>query len=56
MSLPLGGALLLFASALPALTAANCFASVRGRALRIAPHLHVTGEDVEQLVEALRKV
>ncbi|WP_214405407.1 aminotransferase class V-fold PLP-dependent enzyme [Pseudonocardia lacus] len=38
---------------LPALAAAGCFASVRGRSLRVAPHLHVTGDDVEQLVAAL---
>ncbi|HET9255735.1 MAG TPA: aminotransferase class V-fold PLP-dependent enzyme [Pseudonocardiaceae bacterium] len=37
----------------PALAAANCFAAVRGSSLRIAPHLHVTGSDVERLIGAL---
>ncbi|MCO1659860.1 aminotransferase class V-fold PLP-dependent enzyme [Pseudonocardia humida] len=41
---------------LPALTAANCFASVRGRSLRIAPHLHTTDDDIERLVRALAHV
>ncbi len=41
---------------LPALTAANCFASVRGRSLRIAPHLHTTDSDIDQLVQALAHV
>jgi hypothetical protein len=38
----------------PALAAADCFASLRGRSLRIAPHLHTTDVDVDQLVGALR--
>ena len=38
---------------LPALTAMNCFASVRGASLRIAPHLHVNDGDVERLTAAL---
>ena len=38
---------------LPALAAADCYAAVRGRALRIAPHLHVTERDVDRLVQAL---
>ncbi len=38
---------------LPALTRANCFAAVRGRALRIAPHLHITDRDVDCLVHVL---
>jgi selenocysteine lyase/cysteine desulfurase len=38
----------------PALAAADCFASLRGGSLRIAPHLHTTDDDVDQLVEALR--
>jgi selenocysteine lyase/cysteine desulfurase len=42
------------AAVLPALTAANCFASVRSGSLRIAPHLHTTGDDIDQLVDALR--
>ena len=37
----------------PALAAANCFASVRGRSLRIAPHLHTTEADVDRLVRTL---
>jgi hypothetical protein len=40
----------------PALRAANCFASVRGEVLRIAPHLHVTDADVERLAGALSTV
>jgi len=36
-----------------ALAEANCFASVRGESLRIAPHLHNTDADVERLVTAL---
>jgi selenocysteine lyase/cysteine desulfurase len=35
------------------LAAANCFAGVRGHSLRLAPHLHSTPEDVEQLLAAL---
>lgn len=35
------------------LAAANCFAAVRGKSLRIAPHLHVTDSDVERLIGAL---
>ena len=34
-------------------TTVNCFAAVRGRALRISPHLHTTDEDVERLIEGL---
>jgi selenocysteine lyase/cysteine desulfurase len=41
------------ARVLPALAAANCFAAVRGAALRIAPHLHTTDEDVGRLAGAL---
>jgi selenocysteine lyase/cysteine desulfurase len=40
---------------LPALAAADCYAAVRGRALRIAPHLHVTEDDVDRLIQALHK-
>jgi selenocysteine lyase/cysteine desulfurase len=36
-----------------ALAEANCFASVRGESLRIAPHPHNTDADVERLVTAL---
>ena len=38
---------------LPALAEARCFASIRGSSLRLAPHLHTTGEDIDRLVEAL---
>ena len=38
---------------LPALAAEKCFAAVRGRALRLAPHLHVTEHDIERLFRAL---
>ena len=38
---------------LPALAAEKCFAAVRGRALRLAPHLHVTEHDIERLFAAL---
>jgi selenocysteine lyase/cysteine desulfurase len=40
---------------LPALAEADCYAAVRGRALRIAPHLHVTERDVDRLVQALHE-
>jgi len=40
-------------SVVPALAAADCFASLRSGSLRIAPHLHTTDDDVDQLVEAL---
>jgi selenocysteine lyase/cysteine desulfurase len=42
--------------ALSALTAANCFVGMRGGALRIAPHLHITREDVDRLMGALASV
>jgi selenocysteine lyase/cysteine desulfurase len=38
---------------LPALAAANCFVAMRGGSLRIAPHLHVTPEDIDRLMDAL---
>jgi selenocysteine lyase/cysteine desulfurase len=38
---------------LEALRATNCFAAVRGAALRISPHLHVTDGDVERLFQGL---
>jgi hypothetical protein len=31
-----------------ALAAVNCFAAVRGESLRIAPHLHITAQDVKR--------
>lgn len=36
-----------------ALARARCFAAVRGSMLRISPHLHVTGSDVDRLIDAL---
>lgn len=44
------------ADVLPALAAAGCYASVRGRSLRLAPHLHVTDTDIDQLLDALTNV
>ncbi len=41
------------ADVLPGLAAAHCFAAVRGTTLRIAPHLHVTDDDVERLTNTL---
>jgi selenocysteine lyase/cysteine desulfurase len=41
-------------SALAALSDAGCYASLRGKSLRIAPHLHNTPEEVERLLDALR--
>ena len=40
----------------PALAQANCFAAVRGDALRISPHLHVTDADLDRLFDALASV
>jgi len=37
----------------PALAEENCFTAVRGASLRIAPHLHITDEDVGRLDRAL---
>lgn len=37
----------------PALAAANCYLSVRGDSLRIAPHLHITDDDITRLIAAL---
>ncbi|MGH3785766.1 MAG: aminotransferase class V-fold PLP-dependent enzyme [Pseudonocardiaceae bacterium] len=37
----------------PALAEARCFAAVRGSALRIAPHLHITNADIDRLTAAL---
>lgn len=36
-----------------ALAANNCYAAVRGRSLRIAPHLHNTDTDLDRLIETL---
>jgi selenocysteine lyase/cysteine desulfurase len=41
---------------LPALAAAGCHASVRGRSLRVAPHLHVTDTDLARLGDVLAGV
>ncbi len=38
------------------LAAADCYTALRGETLRIAPHVHVTADDVTQLVEALSTV
>jgi|SRR5829696_416679 len=38
---------------LPALERAGCHAGLRGTSLRIAPHLHVTPDDVDRLVAAV---
>lgn len=40
-------------SVLPALAAADCYVALRGRALRISPHLHVTDHDIDRLLQAL---
>lgn len=37
------------------LAEAGCYAAVRGEMLRLAPHLHVTDADVEQLADALTR-
>jgi selenocysteine lyase/cysteine desulfurase len=37
----------------PALEAEQCYAPIRAASLRIAPHLHTTGEDIERLDRAL---
>jgi selenocysteine lyase/cysteine desulfurase len=39
----------------PALAQAGCFAAVRGQSLRIAPHLHITEQDVSRLLSALER-
>lgn len=44
------------AEALASMAEANCFAAVRGESLRIAPHLHITDDDVACLVSALASV
>jgi selenocysteine lyase/cysteine desulfurase len=43
------------AGVVPALAAADCYAAVRGEMLRLAPHLHVTDDDVDQLAGALAR-
>lgn len=40
---------------LPALAQAKCFAALRGDALRISPHLHVTPADVDRLIDTLAR-
>jgi len=41
---------------LPALVQTHCFAVVRGDALRIAPHLHVTSAEVDRLIDTIARV
>jgi selenocysteine lyase/cysteine desulfurase len=41
--------------ALSALADANCFAAIRGRSLRIAPHLHTNQADIDRLLAALSR-
>jgi len=41
------------ATVMAALASAGCHVAVRGSALRIAPHLHVTAEDIDTLLHAL---
>ena len=43
-------------AALRAFASAGCHAALRGSAVRIAPHLHVTGQDIETLLGALSGV
>jgi selenocysteine lyase/cysteine desulfurase len=38
---------------LGALADAGCHVALRGSSLRVAPHLHVTDDDVDRLVAAL---
>jgi selenocysteine lyase/cysteine desulfurase len=40
---------------LPALADAGCYAALRGRSLRVAPHLHITPSDVDRLIDALAR-
>jgi selenocysteine lyase/cysteine desulfurase len=41
------------ARAIPSLAGVGCFAAMRGESLRISPHLHVSDEDVDRLVDGL---
>ena len=41
------------AAALNQLADHRCYAAIRGRALRLAPHLHITDQDIDQLTTAL---
>jgi selenocysteine lyase/cysteine desulfurase len=43
------------ATVLADLAAADCYAALRGRALRISPHLHVTEHDIDRLLQALQQ-
>ena len=43
------------AGVVPSLAAADCYAAVRGEMLRLAPHLHITDDDVERLAGALAR-
>jgi selenocysteine lyase/cysteine desulfurase len=38
-----------------ALDEAGCYVGLRGNSLRISPHLHITDEDVDRLVDALHR-
>jgi selenocysteine lyase/cysteine desulfurase len=40
---------------LPALADAGCYAALRSRSLRVAPHLHITPSDVDRLIDALAR-
>jgi hypothetical protein len=40
---------------LTALTQANCFAALRGEALPVSPHLHITTRDVDCLIGTLAR-
>jgi selenocysteine lyase/cysteine desulfurase len=45
----------MLAGVLAALAEERCYAAVRGASLRIAPHLHVSDDDVDRLIAALRR-
>ena len=42
------------AGLVPHLERANCFVALRGRSMRIAPHLHITPADIDRLVDGLK--
>jgi selenocysteine lyase/cysteine desulfurase len=39
-----------------ALAQSSCYAALRGRSLRISPHLHTTDQDVDRLTDALTRI
>jgi selenocysteine lyase/cysteine desulfurase len=41
------------AGLVPYLERSKCFVALRGRSMRIAPHLHITPSDIDRLVDAL---